>query len=162
MMLMILSVSLYGDDSASLQVSWRVQSTQTLAILGSGEPGGSSVASTFVLPKPTPEDLQRGFIERTRAIVLLVRSNTPWIISVRTDDENMGRSFDGTYTKPVSDLWVRAEGGPYVPLSRKDQVITGGSPGEHQIGVDYRVIFNPDTYREGRYQITVIYTISTP
>jgi len=162
LLMVALSASLYGDDSASLQVGWRVLSTQTLAILGSGEPAGSRVASTFVLPKPTPEDLQRGFIERVRAIVLLVRSNTPWIISVRTDDEDMGKSFDGSYTKPISDLWVRAEGGSYVPISREAQVITSGLPGEYQIGVDYRVHFTPDTYREGRYQITVIYMISTP
>jgi len=156
------AVLLWGESSTTVQVGWRVLSTQVLSILGSDGPEGPSVASTFIVPQPTSEDLARGYIERRRALVLVARSNTPWTISVRTDDEDMGRSFDGTYVKPITDLLVRAEGGPYLPISHQDQVIASGPPGEHQIGVDYRVLFDPKTHRDGNYHITVIYTISTP
>lgn len=156
------AVLLWGDSSTTVQVGWRVLGTQMLSILGSDGPEGPSVASTFVIPQPTAEDLQRGYIERRRALVLVARSNMPWTISVRTDDENMGRSFDGTYVKPITDLLVRAEGGSYVTIGHRDQAITDGPPGEHQVGVDYRVLFDPKTHRDGNYHITVIYTISTP
>jgi hypothetical protein len=155
-------LTLQGDESSSVQVGWQVQHSRTLTILGSSEGNGTTTASTFVIPQPSAADLERGYIEQERAITLLARSNTPWMISVRTDDPHMGRSFDGTYLKPVSDLLVRAAGRPYLAISHEDQLLTSGPAGEHLIGVDYRVLFNRHSHREGNYSITIIYTISTP
>jgi hypothetical protein len=161
-MIMTIAPLLMGDEgSSTVHVGWRVQSAQTLSILGADAPGSPTVASAFVVPQPDSQDLERGFIERRRALVLVARSNTPWTLSVRTDDPNMGTSFDGQHVKPISDLWVRAEGGRYITVGNADQVIASGPPGEHHVGVDYRVRFDRGTYREGYYRITVLYTIST-
>lgn len=156
------TVPLMGDESATVTVGWRVHSAQTLSALGSGRPGGDQLVTTFVVPRPTPADLARGYIERERAITLVARSNTPWILTVRTSSESMGTSFDGRYTKPVSHLQVRAEDGPYVTLARTAQVLARGPSGEYRVGMDYRVLFDGARYREGDYRVTVSYTLSTP
>jgi len=164
-LLLASSPPLLGDSSAAVVVGWRVESTQTLYVLGPdgrAEGGGTSVASAFVIPNPTPEDLERGYVERLRAVTLLARSNTPWVISVRTEDADMGTSFDGTVTKPISDFQVRAHGrGPYLTVQRYDQALAEGPPGEHRVAVDYRVLFDRERHREGNYRITLVYTIST-
>lgn len=164
-LLLVSSPSLWGDSSATVQVSWRVESTQTLYVLGPdgrAKGGGTSVSSTFVIPNPTPEDLERGYVERQGAVTLVARSNTPWVISVRTEDLDMGTSFDGTVTKPITDFQVRANGqGRYLTVQRYDQALAEGPPGEHRVAVDYRVLFDRERHRDGDYRITLVYTIST-
>lgn len=159
MLLLVSSPPLQGDSSAPVQVGWRVESTQTLYVLGPdgrAEGGGTGVSSTFVIPNPTPEDLERGYVERQGAVTLVARSNTPWVLSVRTE------GFDGTVTKPITDFQVRANGqGRYLTVQRYDQTLAEGPPGEHRVAVDYRVLFDRERHRDGDYRITLVYTLST-
>ena len=153
---------LAASDSAGVRVGWTVVGSQTLSIAGADGPSGRRVASTFVVPDPSPSDLARGHVDRDGALRLTARSNTPWIITARSERATMGTSDDGTYTKPIRDLHVRADGGAYVPLSTEGQIIARGTAGAETVGVDYRVGFDADAHRPGTYRATVIYTISTP
>ena len=149
-----------ADGSVSGQVGFTILPTQMLTVLGRDNTGGQSVTSVFKIPGPSAADLAQGFIERERETVLVVQSNIPWRVSVRTPDADMGRSTDGRYLKPISDLQVRAQGRSYLTVSHEAQVIARGSYGRYELGVGYRVKFNDTNYRPGDYHITLIYTIS--
>ena len=155
-----LSAVTQADNSATGRVGFNVLPTQTLAVFGQGGSGGQSVTSTFFIPTPTAADLARGFIERPEESTLVATSNIPWAITVRTPDADMGRSDDGSYVRPISDLQVRAEGRPYLTMSGEDQVIAHGEPGRYEVGVDYLIRFDGNNYHAGDYRITLIYTIS--
>lgn len=162
----LLSVLLWTDLGAwaevagdAVRVAFRVNPFQTLS-LGSG-PAGRTLSAAVTVPRPTAQDLSRGYVELPGALKLQVRSNVPWTVKVRTDDPDMGTSFDGTFTKPISDLQVRVAGGPYLTLSRQDQVLAEGPWGTFAFEVDYRVLFDPQTHRDGDYRVNVIYTLST-
>lgn len=155
-------IPLLGDDSASVQVGWTIESTQTLSIVGGDPSRDQQVSSTFAVPEPSDADLARGHIDRENALRLNARSNTSWIVTAKSDSATMGTSDDGTYTKPIRDLQVRADDGAYVPLSPKREVIARGPAGHETVGVDYRVNFDASAYRPGDYRATVTYTISTP
>ncbi|MFQ5794236.1 MAG: hypothetical protein ACE5JP_04205 [Candidatus Bipolaricaulia bacterium] len=129
-------------------------------VIGS-ESSTSSLASSFTIPKPTVEDLNRGSIERPTAETLIVMSNIPWVVKVRTEDRDMGTSFDGGYTMPIDRFQLRESGNRYISIDNFDQILVNGAPGRYEIGVDYRVLLNGEQYQDGDYHIVVIYTITT-
>ena len=149
---------LLAASSTTVRVGFEILPFQQLSISG-GRSAGNTAVSTVRLPQPSAADLTRGYIELPNAVNLAVRSNIPWAVTVRTDDANMGQSFDGSYTKPVSDFQLRVGNGAYTPISQRNQVLLQGSYGQHNFNVDYRTLFDPSTYRQGNYQVTVIYTI---
>ena len=153
------SLVLGAGDSATTTVSWTVLPFAALSIAGE-EGRGDVVVTTFALPQPSPADLKRGYLEMEGALTLIAVSNTGWQLIVRTDDPNLGQSYDGTYIKPLNDFQLRARGGEYRSLSERDQVLTAGSHGRYKLGIDYRILFH-QRYRPGNYQITLIYTIVT-
>lgn len=149
-----------ASDSATVTVSWTIKPFQSLSI--AGNPSNSkSVVSTYNVPDPTNADLNRGFIEEENALTLLVVSNVDWEIHVKSLSNNMGTSFDGTYTKPLEDFELRAGNGNYQPLTKSDQVLASGEHGKHKIGVDYKVNFHKNEYKDGNYQVKLLYTITT-
>lgn len=153
------TVQLFADSSsATAKVSFRILPYQKLSI-SSGRSAGNTAMSSVRIAQPDLNDLSRGYIEQRNAIQLEVQSNIPWLVRVRTDDGNMGRSFDGTYTKPVSDFQVRLEGGRYFSLSNSDQLLHQGDQGVYQFNIDYKTLFNKQSYSNGNYQIKVLYTI---
>ncbi|MCS6903141.1 MAG: hypothetical protein NZO41_02545 [Candidatus Bipolaricaulota bacterium] len=122
-------------------------------------PDDRELVSLYRIPQPTPQERAAGWIERPGALQLLARSNLPWVLRVRALESEMGISDDGQYRKPVSDLYVRARQ-YYIPISTSDQTITQGASGEFLISMDYRVRVGPE-HRDGRYHVTLIYTLST-
>jgi hypothetical protein len=145
-----------AEDFSIVNIGWQVVPFQSLSISNAS---AKTVSDTFIIPQPTPQDLKRGYIEKENAIVLIAKSNVNWVINVRTPNSDMGVSFDGTYVKPISDFQLRA-GGSYLTVSYHDQMLAKGPHGEHEIGVNYKVLFGED-HRDGNYKITLIYTITT-
>ena len=154
-----LSLESVSQSSASGIVTFRLAPSMSLSVW-SESPSGNSLVSVYTIPRPTAQERQAGFLERLNALKLLARSNVPWALRARAQEPDMGFSDDGTYRKPVSDLEVRAAPGPYIPLSVRDQTLTWGPAGEYLIALDYRVRLGPE-HRDGTYQVTLIYTIST-
>ena len=92
--------------------------------------------------------------------MLVARSNVNWRIIVHTPDPDMGRSYDGSYVKPLSDFQLRASGSAFFSISNVDQVLAGGAHGKYEVPVDYRVLLHPERYKPGDYHLTLIYTIT--
>jgi len=145
--------------SVSARVTWVIVPFQSLSVAG-GKPNGASVTDHVVLGQPTASDLTRGYMERTAALVLEARSNIPWTVKVQALETDMGRSTDGSVSKPLSDFQLRANDGAYVTLSPFARTLASGEPGSQTLSVDYRVSVDPETYRPGDYGVTLLYTIT--
>lgn len=147
------------STSGTANVSFQLAPSQALSI-SSGSTQGNSAVSTVRIPRPSASALQRGYVEQLNALRLSLTSNIRWKVMVRTDDLNMGRSFDGQFVKPVSDLKVRAQGRSYLSLSNRDQTLMAGNHGSHNIAVDYKTLFSNNTHLDGNYLVRVVYTIT--
>ncbi len=151
---------LAASDSATVTVSWNIQPFVALSI-SSNSTESRTVNSVYSVPKPTEDDLERGYIEKKNAIKLVARSNTGWQVSVRALNSTMGTSFDGSYTKPIEDFKLKVGNGGYLTLSTNDKVLVESRNGEHEIGVDYKINFDQYEYKSGNYQVELLYTITT-
>ena len=149
-----------ADTAQSVRVGFQIMPFQVLSISG-GAGSGRSAVSTVQVPQPSLADLERGAIEQRNAVRLTVRSNIPWRVTVRTQDADMGTSFDGTHTKPISDFQVRAEGGGYLTIDHQPQQLLQGEAGDHVYGVDYKTHFDRHRYSAGSYRIEVIYMVES-
>lgn len=149
---------LLAASGSTVRVGFEILPFQQLSISG-GRSVGNTALSTVQLPQPSAADLARGYIELPHAVSLSVRSNIPWAVTVRTDNANMGQSFDGNYTKPISDFQLRVGNGAFRPITQQNQVLLRGSYGEYNFDVDYRTLFDANIHRQGNYQLTVVYTI---
>jgi len=123
--------------------------------------GGQKGGSVVVMQEPTPQDLNRGFIEQLNAVELKIVSNIAWVLLVSTDNNNLGTSDDGTYIKPIDDFQLRAGVGPYISLSQKSQKLMEGSPGVLIPSIDYKLLTDSDTFHPGNYKVEVIYMITS-
>lgn len=148
----------FSQSSATATVSFQVAGYQSLSVWGE-RTDEREILSLYRIPQPTPQERAAGWIERPRALQLLARSNMPWTLRVRALEPDMGISDDGQYRKPLSDLHVRAAQS-YISVSVRDQRVTEGPSGEFLISLDYRVRVGPE-HRDGRYHVTLVYTIST-
>lgn len=169
MLLLGMQLAGYGQahDSVSVTVSFHIPVMQSLTIENSPNFASSFSASeaevvdVYRVPKPTQEDLSKGYLKEKDAVTLSARSNVDWEIQVEAARRYMGTSDDGEYRKPVSDLEVKADGGNYVAASTASQVIARGEKGKHSVEVDYKVNLDSQEYRSGDYQATLTYIIST-
>ena len=148
------------NASTTVKVCWRILPFQSLSI---GSSGGSSksVISTYKISQPKKEELLRGYMEEKQAITLTVVSNIPWIVQVRTNNENLGVSFDKHYVKPLNDFQLRAEKSRYITLSRENKDLAKGGKGVRRLKVDYKILTNRANYRPGNYRAVLIYTITS-
>ncbi|MCI2430487.1 hypothetical protein LM602_07780 [Candidatus Acetothermia bacterium] len=156
--LLLLTLPSLSQSSATATVAFQLTGYQSLSVWGE-RTDARDIISLYRIPQPSPQERAAGWVERPRALQLLARSNLPWVLRVRALEPTMGTSDDGQYRKPVSDLYVRAARN-YIPVSVSDQAITEGPLGEFLIPIDYRVRVGPE-HRDGSYQVTLIYTIST-
>ena len=148
------------DSTAVVHVSWTVLPFQSLTVVGSTAGTGTSVTTSYTLPEPDAEDFSVGFIEEDEALVLKAASNIPWAVKVHALESDMGTSYDGSYTKPLSDFMIRANGGDFFSISTFDQVLASGGRGSYLLSVDYRVKVDEETHKEGDYGLTLVYTIT--
>ncbi len=163
--LLLLGLSLFlsaqalgTGDSARTTISWTVLPFARLSLEGQTD---QAVTTTFVLPQPSEADLERGYREIPRALTLIAASNVHWRLAVRAAEPDLGRSYDGRYTKPLSDFQLRVGSESYRPVSNSDQVIAHGPSGRQKVEVDYLILFDREHHRPGDYHVTLTYTITT-
>ena len=154
------SVSLAAATTATVKVSWKVLPFQSLAIAGD-DSAGTTVFSHFDLRQPTDADFAAGYIEEQGALTLVTASNIPWTVQVHALESDMGSSDDGTYVKPLSDFSLRANGGAYFAVTRFDQTVANGDVGTHTLAIDYKVQTERESYKDGDYGLTLVYTITS-
>ncbi len=133
---------------------------QSLNISGLDAQSTGSV-STIAFPEASLEDLERGYIEKQEIVEMTLESNVPWSLSFYTNDETMGTSHDGTYTKPIQHFQVRVDGGSYIDLSNINQEFLFGSPTKTSFSIDYRMLLDRENHSPGNYQASVTYTLSS-
>lgn len=147
------------STTATVEVSWIILPFQSLTISGVAA-AETSVVSHYDLRQPTEADFALGYIEENGALTLSAASNIPWVVKVHALEPNMGRSDDGTYVKPLSDFSLRANGGSYFSITTFDQTLATGGVGVHPILIDYKVKTEKDSYKQGDYGLTLVYTIT--
>ena len=110
-------------------------------------------AAVVAAPVVSCDDLQSGYLELQREIVLTVRSNTPWELSVRSRSEDV----EGPGGLPLS--WARGEDRFHRAPADWTPVVSGNLPTE-EAEVSLRIRIAMDWQREpGPYQPRLEYRL---
>ncbi|MCR4392054.1 MAG: hypothetical protein NUV94_04565 [Candidatus Acetothermia bacterium] len=139
-----------GVVSMGASVSHNAIAQMTVPILTSvslrgASVAGHSIAVPLMIPEPTPVDRSQGFVELRGAVVLLVRSNVPWTLSVRVLEPEVS----GTIQARVGE-------GPYLPVGVEGVSFTRGEFGQYEVAVDFRI---PLTGAWTGGTVTLVYTV---
>jgi len=134
-LLMVCGSGFAAEESVIIHARWTVLPYQTLRIL---DADGAPSDGSALLPIPDVADRQRGYVEQIDAHRLQIVSNGAWKILVWTEQATLG-------SRPLSDVWIRADGGTYFALSNAPSSLTHGGNGTFEISVDVRVQASPDT-----------------
>lgn len=119
----------------------------------------------------TETDYDTGYIEKTSAQALTLKSNKKWSVYVKTTSADMGTVED--YTKPISDfLWFANKGtkpdkiDPLpktvpTPITNTDDLVAEGKQASGiGIDMDYKILLDWEKDVPGTYTITLVYTIT--
>ena len=142
---------LAGSSSDTSEVRFEIVGSQSFSLR----------TAPIQFSSPSDTDLQRGLVDYREAAVLSMSANHNWVAQLRTTSTYMGTSRDSSFQKPVSDFRVRSGGVSFESVSVSERIISSGNSGGYEIPVDYRVLFDADSHRDGQYSITLIYTITT-
>lgn len=144
---LVAAASAYAvQQSATVEVRWKVLPYQTLRLLESGD---EISAVRYTVPESSALDVSRGYIEDENAVRLHVVSNTSWKVQVRAERVS---GFE-------ADLLVRRHGDAYFEVTESPAILARGSHGTFDLGVDYRIPIGGahDLASEGDLQI--VYTL---
>ncbi len=126
--LSLVAVAAYAvEKSVSVDVRWRVLPYQTLRMAESSE---DVTAVSYNFRPGTTLERSRGYIEDENAFRFRVVSNTPWRLQMRW----VNSSGDG-----LPSVDVREHGRSYATLGDQPIVLSSGSNGSFDVGVDVRV-----------------------
>ena len=153
-----------ASDSASHKIVVEVPVILVMSITSNGRTSsGETVVTRYEVLEPTDRELNQGYVEQEDAANLAITANVDWKVTLRSEKSTLGRSADGEYEKPASDLMVRCSGSSfgYQSVSTSPSTIFEGGSGIFNHGLDYKTIFDKDQYKSGSYEATLIYTISS-
>jgi hypothetical protein len=96
------------------------------------------------------------------SIPVLWSSDSNWIIYVQSLDPNLGTSYQGGYTKPLSDLRFKlSSDSTYIPVQYLvDQPVNTGTAGNSSFSTDWKVLLNWTADRPGDYHAQLRFTIT--
>lgn len=87
-------------------------------------------------------------------------SDTSWTITVRSMQPNLGVSDDGTYIKPLDDLfWKLSDDESWIPMTQEEEEVDYGMEGEGVIYVDYVLTLDWLEDISGNYGAELVFTI---
>jgi len=87
-------------------------------------------------------------------------SGTSWTITVRAMQPNLGVSDDGTYIKPLDDLfWKLSDDESWIPMTQEEEEVDYGMEGEGVIYVDYVLTLDWLEDIAGNYGAELVFTI---
>lgn len=160
-LLLVVQTSEAISTNKTVQINLRILPFQILIINEKGK-AGEKIITTYNVPPPTVQDLERGYIQEEDALSLTVISNVDWVVKVRALSENLGISWDRKYVKPLSDFLIRSHQTEFMIIQRTPQKIAWGKNGKKKVDIDYRVEGYNHNYHPGSYKIILEYTITTP
>ena len=121
----------------------------------------SSNSHAFDIGKPTVEELSRRYGEEKGIITLTVRSNMPWVVNVRTDNNNLEMKVEKEDSNPLSDfLLKRSKEDTYIPISQREKILIREEPCMKEIRVHYRILIDEEIRQAGNHGVVIIYTIA--
>lgn len=124
---------------------------------------GEAIVSEYVFD--TGEKYEND-IAVLNAVILQVRTNDDWILTVKSGSENF--TYSGSEVPspvmPASELKVKYQGNPRIPLSTTEVQVNTGTAGTWENNeTNMRYIATPRfKYPAGTYTIPVVYTVSNP
>ena len=159
----IIAILIFAISIFDLVVEGSDSATQKIFVTVLGILRMSVTPTKYDLLKPTDRELNQGYVEKEDAANLAITANVDWKVTVKSEKSTLGRSADGEYEKPASDLMVRCSGSSfgYQSVSTSPSTIFEGGKGTFDHGLDYKTIFDKDQYKSGSYEATLIYTISS-
>lgn len=111
----------------------------------------------------TAEDFESGKIN-LNAAGLKVRSNKPWIVSVKANTENFTTTGTGDTDVAASKLAIRKNGATVnIPLTTAEQTLATGQKGGFGLNtftIDY--LANPGYISPATYNLAVTFTVTAP
>lgn len=146
LLLVVIGVSaLAVDSSVTVEVRWRVLPYQSFSLVGAA---GQFSSFSFPLPEPTADSRLQGYSDEENALRIKVTSNIPWKLQVRLEGSDLGSSLE-----------VRRHGDAYVPLTETPVILTRGSNGAFDLGVDVRLRFGDSPADPRGALVPMIFTI---
>jgi len=130
--------------TVSSQAALTIPALTRISLAGTSTAGQEISVSVEV---PTAAAHASGFVELRRAVVLVVRSNVPWTLVVRPAD----LSSQG--------VEVRTGRGEYRPVRPEGLVLARGTPGVHEILLDYRLVLDGGAGWSGGRTLTLVYAV---
>lgn len=132
---------------------------------------GVTVPTLFSLVLSTPSfsfsdigvsEMNTGYVEAIDALTITLSSNVAWTLSVKTYDENMGTSTNGSYVKPLNDFLWRKDGGSYAAITNNDVEVTSDENYAHdnEVTLDYKMLLDWAEDAPGEYGLTVTVTLA--
>lgn len=112
------------------------------------------------LPVTLQEDFERGYLLSEKALTVQIWSNTPWALSMRAVQGDMG--LIGGKRKNLRDLlWRGPSENVFSPVSDEDVVIARSSHASKgaMIDLDYKVILDWVKDNPGHYQVELLMTL---
>jgi hypothetical protein len=133
------------DSSVTVEVRWRVLPYQSFSLVGAA---GQFSSFSFPLPEPTADSRLQGYSDEENALRIKITSNIPWKLQVRLEGSDLGSSLE-----------VRRHGDTYVPLTETPVILTRGSNGAFDLGVDVRLRFGDSPADSRGALVPIVFTI---
>jgi hypothetical protein len=114
---------------------------------------------SFIFPAISSADMDKGFIESIRATTITVSSNLPWQLTVRSEDQDMGKVED--YIKPLSDfLWSKSSDTQYTMISTESGLVDSSAnyADNREIELNYKMLVGWTRDKPGSYGLTLRFT----
>jgi hypothetical protein len=133
------------DSSVTVEVRWRVLPYQSFSLVGAA---GQFSSFAFPLPEPTADSRLQGYSDEENALRIKITSNIPWKLQVRLEGSDLGSSLE-----------VRRHGDAYVLLTETPVILTRGSNGAFDLGVDVRLRFGDSPADSRGALVPIVFTI---
>ena len=144
--------SILADEASRVSVGVTVPTIQAMTMR----------PLSFIFPAISSADMDKGFIESIRATTITVSSNLPWQLTVRSEDQDMGKVED--YIKPLSDfLWSKSSDAQYTMISTESGLVDSSAnyADNREIELNYKMLVGWTRDKPGSYGLTLRFTLST-
>ncbi|GAB4305144.1 MAG: hypothetical protein Kow0097_03110 [Candidatus Bipolaricaulota bacterium] len=132
------------STTVGAQATVTIPALTRLSVLGMKD-SGREIPVAVKIPSPVPDRSEP--VELRQAVTLVVRSNVPWTLVVRSSD-----------LSPWGIVELRIGSGEYRPVQPEGLVLARGLPGVHEIVLDYRVNLGEAGW-SGERTLTLIYAV---
>ena len=109
--------------------------------------------------EPTIEEMINGWTQQ-KPIIARVSANVGWVLTVRGSSE----LWEAPWSKPVTDLYWKYDGGEYAPLTTDVvEIVSGGPCNQHTFPVHFMVKLDLEKDVPGEYYYNyIVFELAAP